>query len=87
MSISIMSGKTVFFFNLLLKSNTIDLTLLLIRLFLSNQDIKLFIVSRLDTDSFMNLSVISILVSSAKCVNLRDALLLILVLTSLLYRV
>jgi hypothetical protein len=82
-----MSGKTVFFFNLLWKSNTIDLTLLLISLFLSNQDIKLFIVSRLDTDSFMNLSVISILVSSAKCVNLRDALLLILVLTSLLYRV
>ena len=61
-----MSGKTIFFFNLLWKSNANDLSLLLITLFLSNQDIMLFIVFTLDIDSFMILSVISILVSSAK---------------------
>jgi len=61
-----MSGKTIFFFNLLWKSNANDLSLLLISLFLSNQDIMLFVVSKLDADSFMILSVIGILVSSAK---------------------
>jgi len=57
-----MSGKTVFLFNLLWKPNTNDLSLLLISLCISNQDIMLFIVSKLDTNSFMVLSVISVLV-------------------------
>jgi len=61
-----MSGKTIFLFSLRWKPNANDLCLLIIIVFLSNQDMMLFIVSKLDTNSFMILSVISIVVLSAK---------------------
>jgi hypothetical protein len=65
-----MFGKTVFLFNLWWKLNTNDLSILKISLFLLNQDMMLFIVSKLDVNSFMFLPVISILVSPTKHVNL-----------------
>jgi len=67
-----MSGKTVVLFNLWWKPYANDLSLLIISLSLSNQDIMLFIVSKLDANSFTFLPVISILVSSAKSVNLME---------------
>jgi hypothetical protein len=89
----------MFLFNLWWKPNANDLSLLIITLYLSHQEIMLFSVPKLDANSFMFLpvisilvsvisilvSVISILVSPPKCVNLTDVLLLILMSTSLIY--
>jgi hypothetical protein len=68
----------MFLFNFWWKPHANDFFLLKILLFLSNQDIMLCILFKLDANSFMFLPVISILVSSAKSVNLMDVLLLIL---------
>jgi hypothetical protein len=46
--------------------NANDLSVLMISLFLSNQDMMLFIVSKLDVNSFMFLPVINMLMPSIK---------------------
>ena len=66
-----MSGKAIFLFSLWWKRNANDLFVLIISLFVSHQDIMLFSVSKLDTNSFMFLPVISILTSSWRNHNLR----------------
>jgi len=72
----------MFLFNLWWKPKANDLSLLIISLYLSHQEIMLFIVPKLDANSFTFLPVISILVSPPKCVNLTDVLSLTLVSTS-----
>jgi len=66
-----MSGKAIFLFNLWGNPNANDLSLLIISLFVSHQDIMLFSVSKLDVNSFMFFPVISILTSSWRIHNLH----------------
>ena len=58
-----MSGKAIFLFSLWWKPNADDLSILIISLFVSHQDIMLFSVSKLDANLFMFLLVSSILAS------------------------
>ena len=48
-----MSGKAIFLFSLWWKPNANDLSVSIISLFVSHQDIMLFSVSKLDANSFM----------------------------------